>query len=188
MGGWDIKDVPAGVLPDVASSLDDIVVLYRKKGVGKVKFTDPNEVEDKLAADAEEATKGLDGDETKADTQEEGNLEDKLPANARSDTKPPKKWQEDSMASELYHSILHTLRSMEVSKVESKNGRNTWQTRQRGGEGEPFYKDATGFEEALQMTVEHGRRVYAEKWGHKGCDLMDVGLKAEDAWRVEHDW
>jgi hypothetical protein len=61
------------------------------------------------------------------------------------------------------------------------------QGRQQGGKGEPFYRDAEGFEIGLAMTIEHKGRVYAEKWGHRYCDLPDVGLKAEDAWRVEHD-
>lgn len=27
-----------------------------------------------------------------------------------------------------------------------------------------------------------------EKWGHKGCDLREVGLRQGDQWRVDHDW
>lgn len=33
-----------------------------------------------------------------------------------------------------------------------------------------------------------GESVYAEKWGHRECDLRGVGLNLGDAWKVEHDW
>jgi len=38
------------------------------------------------------------------------------------------------------------------------------------------------------MATECGRAVYAEKWGHRECGLMQWGRKAGDEWRVEHDW
>ena len=50
-------------------------------------------------------------------------------------------------------------------------GRNIWQARQRGGQGEPFYRDAEGFERAVLMWMEFGRDVFAEKWGRGPCDL-----------------
>lgn len=48
--------------------------------------------------------------------------------------------------------------------------------------------DSAGFEQGIQMTIEHGRAVFREKWGHRDCDIYAVGLRADDAWRVEHDW
>jgi hypothetical protein len=35
-----------------------------------------------------------------------------------------------------------------------------------------------------------GGDVMAEKWGHKGCDIMVEGVNRtlEDQWRVSHDW
>ncbi|KAJ8066659.1 hypothetical protein OCU04_005705 [Sclerotinia nivalis] len=74
------------------------------------------------------------------------------------------------------------------SKGASKNGRNTWQGRQTGGRDDPYYKDSEGFERGIQLLIEHGRRVFAEKWGHRDCDLRAQGLVAMDAWRVERDW
>ena len=70
---------------------------------------------------------------------------------------------------------------MQHSKATSKAGRNTWQARQSGGHGEPFYRDAAGFETGILMTIEHGRAVFREKWGHRDCDICQVGLRAGDA-------
>lgn len=66
--------------------------------------------------------------------------------------------------------------------------RNMWQLRQGGGEGEPFYRDPEGFQVGLDMMIETGRRVFSEKYGHRGCDIAFMGIKAEDAWRIERDW
>ncbi|KAL2185551.1 hypothetical protein L209DRAFT_773813 [Thermothelomyces heterothallicus CBS 203.75] len=67
-------------------------------------------------------------------------------------------------------------------------GRNTWQARQKGGEGEPFYRDPDGFEAGVGMLIDLGRAVFAEKWGHRGCDVARMGVTGEDAWRLERDW
>ena len=73
-------------------------------------------------------------------------------------------------------------------KVHRKGQRNSWQTKQQGGEGEPFYRDPEGFEQALQIAVACGVETYEEKWGHKECALGEAGLKTTDEWKVEHDW
>ncbi|KAI1108180.1 hypothetical protein F5Y14DRAFT_437134 [Nemania sp. NC0429] len=68
-------------------------------------------------------------------------------------------------------------------------GRNTWQSGQHGGQGEPFYYDSAGFSEALEVLTEAGKEVYRRKWGHRDCDLIDGGgLKFEDQWHVLKDW
>ncbi len=72
--------------------------------------------------------------------------------------------------------------------VDGNAWRNTWQVKQRGGQGEPFYRDADGFEAGVKMWIDTGRSVFAEKWGHRGCDVANVGIKGEDAWRLERDW
>ncbi len=38
------------------------------------------------------------------------------------------------------------------------------------------------------MTIDHGRRVFAEKWGHRDCDIKPIGLQTSDMWAVGHDW
>jgi hypothetical protein len=66
--------------------------------------------------------------------------------------------------------------------------RNIRQSKQTGGEGEPFYRDAQGFDDAVAIQAEAGRRVFADKWGHRGCDLVEVGIEGKDAWRLQRDW
>ncbi|KAH6848174.1 hypothetical protein B0I37DRAFT_405967 [Chaetomium sp. MPI-CAGE-AT-0009] len=78
---------------------------------------------------------------------------------------------------------------MQDDKYADGNGmRNTWQVKQKGGKGEPFYRDADGFETGVKMMIEAGREVFAEKWGHRGCDVGPMGVVGEDAWRLERDW
>ena len=95
-------------------------------------------------------------------------------------------WTPDAPASEAYAHLLSVLDRMQNSK--NSGDRNTWQARQSGGQGEPFYRDSAGFETGILMTIEHGRAMYREKWGHRDCDIVAVGYRADDAWRVEHDW
>lgn len=71
----------------------------------------------------------------------------------------------------------------------SGRGRNTWQSGQHGGQGEPFYYDSAGFSEALEVLTEAGKEVFRRKWGHLNCDLIGGGgLKFEDQWQVLPDW
>lgn len=93
---------------------------------------------------------------------------------------------EDSRNSEDYNKLVNKLNAMVDTKKEDVY-RNSWQLRQSGGEGEPYYYNPDGFEKALQMQIEAGVRVNEEKWGHRGCDVGSSGLKAGDQWRVEHD-
>ncbi|KAH6673251.1 hypothetical protein B0J14DRAFT_563729 [Halenospora varia] len=95
----------------------------------------------------------------------------------------------DTPASESHFwPLIGILDAMTHSKSASSRGRNTWQGRAVGGEGEPFYRDSAGFETAIRMTIEHSWKVFAEKWGHRDCDIRVIGLMPEDAWRIEHDW
>lgn len=90
--------------------------------------------------------------------------------------------------SPLYQDLLRTLDEMQNYKNSNSDGRNTWQARQRGGQGEPFYRDPEGFEQAIQMTMELGRKVFEQKWGRVRCDLRDAGMVEGDAWKVVADW
>ncbi|KAL2132202.1 hypothetical protein VTI74DRAFT_4089 [Chaetomium olivicolor] len=90
---------------------------------------------------------------------------------------------------ETWERLVETAFQMEREKYLVGNLlRNTWQAKQRGGQGEPFYRDADGFEKGVKMWIDAGRNVFAEKWGHRGCDLIQAGRKGEDAWRLERDW
>jgi len=78
---------------------------------------------------------------------------------------------------------------MDKLKSDSVGIRNTWQTQQRGGQGEPFYRDPRGFEIALKRTSDLGSSLYDLKWGHHGCNLAEErSVKPMDAWRVYPDW
>ncbi|KAK4235681.1 hypothetical protein C8A03DRAFT_46218 [Achaetomium macrosporum] len=90
---------------------------------------------------------------------------------------------------ETWERLLQLGYRMEREKYHGGNGhRNTWQRRQRGGQGEPFYRDPDGFEQGVKMFIDTGRSVFAEKWGHRGCDIAKAGIRPEDAWRLERDW
>jgi len=97
-------------------------------------------------------------------------------------------WEDDEIGSKRFLQLERTLDEMVRSKGAQSGGRNTWQFRQTGGQGDPFYRDSLGFEQGIRMTIEHGRAVFAEKWGHKDCDIRAIGLRPEDAWKMEHDW
>ncbi|KAL8801099.1 MAG: hypothetical protein Q9182_004692 [Xanthomendoza sp. 2 TL-2023] len=92
----------------------------------------------------------------------------------------------DTLNSTLFHDLKTTLAQIQQDKRDDKY-RNSWQLRQNGGQGEPYYYDPDGFEKALQMTIEVGTKINEEKWGHRGCDLKAAGVKEGDQWRVEHD-
>ncbi|KAK0639108.1 hypothetical protein B0T16DRAFT_338141 [Cercophora newfieldiana] len=91
---------------------------------------------------------------------------------------------------ETYEHLLAVAKRMEEAKyVDGDNAwRNRWQLSQTGGQGEPFARDYEGFETGLRMFIDTGRAVFAEKWGHRGCDIVKMGMKAEDAWQLERDW
>lgn len=95
--------------------------------------------------------------------------------------------EEDELGGPGWQALQEQLESMAQEKRDDPY-RNSWQLKQRGGQGEPFYYDPDGWEQALQMTIETGTKVYEEKWGHKGCGLGDTDLVEGDQWRVEHDF
>jgi hypothetical protein len=107
---------------------------------------------------------------------------------------PPKtmeeldKLPEDKRNGTGYSQLVETVQACTEMKVNGAEERNSWQYRQQGGEGEPFYRDPQGFEAALQLTIAAGVNIFEEKWGHHGCELKGLGLTLTDAWHVEHDW
>ncbi|KAL9638815.1 MAG: hypothetical protein Q9164_001319 [Protoblastenia rupestris] len=90
--------------------------------------------------------------------------------------------------SPAYKDLLVKLDELQTAKAENKAGRNTWQASQKGGQGDPFYRDSDGFEKGLWMWMDFGRSVFTEKWGRGQCDIRDAGLKDGDEWRVIADW
>ena len=93
---------------------------------------------------------------------------------------------EDTPGSERFKELRAKFEAMSEAKKADPR-RNSWQTRQSGGKGEPYYYDPDGFEQALQWTIDNGVRINEEKWGHKGCNIGELGLKIEDQWKVKHD-
>jgi hypothetical protein len=191
--GYSIEEVPVGMVYDVAASLDDLVVMYRKQAgegpegfkVPQPSFKDPNEIEAELQAIAESEAK-----------LREEQLNSSTLIETRSPQSPdefltPQTWKEDIATpspSQQFLDLLHTYDAITTSKHASSRGRNTWQSRATGGKGEPFYRDSAGFEQGIQMTIEHGRAVFGQKWGHRDCDLPEQGLHVGDEWRVVQDW
>ncbi|TVY85281.1 hypothetical protein LSUE1_G001288 [Lachnellula suecica] len=153
-------DVKVGNVTDVAGSLDDLLVLYRTKDGPEAGFV----------VDRPKTEERREEQDLRSFTREEG-----------------KHWVTDSPNSKAHLQLLDVVGAM----AEAKGGgdaRNSWQARQSGGKGEPYYRDPEGFEIAIAMTTQTGKDIYAEKWGHKACSLLEWGRKAGDEWRIEHDW
>lgn len=152
------EDVKAGYILDVAHNLDDLLVLYRKLDTVEPSFT----------------------------------IEPQAPKDKSSEdsTSPiPREWISDTPGSARFLNLKEVAQNMTDYKDSfGGGGRNIRQDRQRGGKGEPYYRDPEGFERGIQMTMELGRQVYVEKWGYRNCGLLEVGRKKGDEWRVEKDW
>lgn len=163
MRNWSQVDANCGVITDTSVALDDLRALYRDPGVTP-DFRDPNP-----PPPPPPPTEGEGDEHTKRST------ENANPA----PTDPLEYWKVLlSVADRMFH-----------YKHGNDRGRNTWQSGQHGGQGEPFYYDAAGFSEALGVLTEAGKEVFRRKWGHGDCDLIKgAGLKFEDQWRVLKDW
>jgi hypothetical protein len=150
----DPKDVEAGMIRDVANSLDDLLVLYRKQETVEAAFTI-----DRPAPEPETAKHST-------------------PAPVSSLLgRTAKDWISNIPGSPPYQQILNVTAEMQAFKMsKGGNGRNTLQARQEGGKDEPYYRDPMGFEKGVQMAIDMGRAVYAEKWGRRECGLSG-GLK-----------
>ena len=89
-----------------------------------------------------------------------------------------------------YHALNRILETLDHEKQTHKGGRNYWQTSSDGGLGEPFWQLPEGFEKALQMHMDHGRKVFNKKWATERCALKKAGRTCTDqetcsAWRVD---
>lgn len=171
MREYKIEEVPVGKIWDVSTSLDDLAILYRR-GMKSSKAK-----RDEAGGTAEAET----SDPAKAEAVAVVEAKAGAPAEAKGASAAERN-------SPLYQDLLRTLDEMQNYKNGNSDGRNTWQARQRGGQGEPFYRDPEGFEQAIQMTMELGRRVFEQKWGRARCDLRDSGMVEGDAWKVVADW
>ena len=167
MREYKIEEVAVGKIWDVSTSLDDLATLYRR------------------------GSKSSKAKREEADTTVEATAESSVEASVKASVEASVEAKAVSAAernSPLYQDLLRTLDEMQNYKNSNSEGRNTWQARQRGGQGEPFYRDPEGFEQAIGMTMELGRRVFEQKWGRARCDLRDAGMVEGDAWKVVADW
>ena len=167
MRGYRIEDAQAGRVWDVAGTLEDLGVLYLRGEISK-----EDEKKEKEEGDGEKKK------EEKRDLVP--NLNEYLP-NRSKNPKP-------SRNSPAYKDLIAKLDDLQHKKNDNAAGRNTWQASQKGGQGEPFYRDSDGFERGVWMWMDFGRKVFEEKWGRGPCDIRDAGLKEEDQWHVVLDW
>ncbi|KAK4160827.1 hypothetical protein QBC43DRAFT_324704 [Cladorrhinum sp. PSN259] len=170
MKGWTIADVKAGIIVDVATTLEDLSVLYRIGLEGEVNFVDPNPKMDV----------GSEGGKVRKRDQvlEKERAKRGLNILGKRDDDNLVKW--DKLVKTADRQFQHK---------HSDRGRNTWQLGQHGGKGEPFYYPAAGLAEAMELLTETGKEIYRRKWGHRDCDLIDgARLGFDDAWMVEKDW
>ena len=190
MKGLKIEDATAGKVWDVASSLDDLAALYKRGAEA------PKVEGDKPPPRSKERREDGGGSAATADDDDEKKAKgaSKSP-DTSSSASPPEHpdtpaalWSPTDLASPAYQFLLEGADVLQRAKAENPSGRNTWQARQRGGKGEPFYRDPDGFEHGVWMWMDFGRKVFEEKWGRGPCDIRDAGLKDEDAWQVVVGW
>ncbi|KAK3346527.1 hypothetical protein B0T25DRAFT_461677 [Lasiosphaeria hispida] len=194
MRNWSMVDAKAGIITDVSVSLNDLSALYRVDGV-ETSYRDPNPP----------PPPPMDGIKKPIRRSYEGTV-GKMRRNERLGAKPPSAMLDKRTRVSVYRGdidgrdgtedenlqrwrkLLSTADSMFHYK-HGDRGRNTWQTGQHGGQGEPFYYDAAGLAEGIDVMTETGREVYRRKWGHRDCGLIQgAGLAFGDQWRVEKDW
>ena len=202
MNGFEYQIADAGQVFDVGKSLPDLEVLYRReKNAGAQKreerITGSTFDDDKKLITFDDDGKATVTDNANSTTPPPEAVPVAAaaaapPSSASAAISPPNKQylsktESDTLGSPAWKQLQDTLEAMAEEKRNDKY-RNSWQLKQSGGEGEPFYYDAEGWEKALQMVIDTGTKVYEEKWGHRGCDIKDIGLKEGDQWRVDHDW
>jgi hypothetical protein len=165
-GYWQ-GETPAGVIFDVGETLEDLGAIFRLPGVHA-----------RLEGDLESEPTPLDRLLNSSNEDEKYDPEAEARRKAAVETD-----------GETWDRLYEIGNRMQDSKWrEEGSWRNSWQTAQTGGKDEPFYRDPQGFETGLEMMIETGRKVFAEKWGHRGCDILRTGRTTDDAWRLEKDW
>lgn len=196
MNGLTTPIADAGQVFDVGKSLPDLEVLYRRKKKARVvrrleRVTGSTFDDEKQVVDVGEGGKlsivGHNANSTIPPAEAVPAAASASFAASGANKKYLEETEQDTIGGETWKELQVTLEAMAEEKRKDPY-RNSWQLKQKGGQGEPFYYDADGWEKALQMTIETGTKIYEEKWGHKGCDIGNVGLKEGDQWRVEHDW
>ncbi|KAK6361759.1 hypothetical protein TWF730_005474 [Orbilia blumenaviensis] len=96
----------------------------------------------------------------------------------------PAEGQESELNTTRFNDLKIELERMMKEKQENKgaSGRNYWQARQDGGQGEPFWRNPKGFERAINFWIEKGRELFRLKWDYGDCDLVQKGYKYGEEW------
>lgn len=174
MKGWKGEDAQAGIVTDTSTVLKDLRALYRVPGI-EIDFLDPNP-----PPPPPPPTKEDEKDNIRRQRQDLWGEKTQNNVSNRTDVLV----QPDP----AYYKRLRDVSDRMFHYKHGERGRNTWHEGQRGGQGEPFYYPARGIQMGFDIMVEAGRTVFGEKWGHRGCDIGDRGLKFEDQWNIEKDW
>ncbi|KAI5860324.1 hypothetical protein GGS23DRAFT_580874 [Durotheca rogersii] len=168
-GYWQPQS-KAGLVFDVNTVLDDIASLFRVPGARATFQEDPIYAGNHHSGDDDNI--GLESPHHEAELKREEEM-----------------WSWVDKEGETFAHLVEVATRMQEFKLADEGvRRNTWHGRQAGGMDDPFYRDADGFARGLEMLIDVGRRVFADKWGHRGCDLLKLGIEGRDAWRLERDW
>ncbi|KAI0181684.1 hypothetical protein GGR52DRAFT_50904 [Hypoxylon sp. FL1284] len=169
-GYWQPQS-EAGLVFDVDLALDDIAALFRVPGAHAAFRGDPVYAESGAGSSATERA------HREAELKREQDM-----------------WPWVDKEGETFAHLVEVASRMQEHKWASASAPDhgaarRWQAgRQTGGRDDPFYRDPDGFAAAADILVDAGRRVFADKWGHRGCDLLAMGIEGKDAWRLERDW
>ncbi|KAI1506677.1 hypothetical protein F5X99DRAFT_12302 [Biscogniauxia marginata] len=175
-GYWQPQS-EAGLVFDVGAPLDDIGALFRFPGSHASFKGDPVFATNPPLTDDKDK-----GKMSRPDNPDRPSREAEL-------QREQEMWPWVEKEGETFTHLTEVAERMQEVKWADKGARrNAWQGRQTGGQGEPFYRDPEGFAAGLEILVDAGRRVFADKWGHRGCDLLEMGIEGRDAWRLQRDW
>ncbi|KAK6350945.1 hypothetical protein TWF718_004125 [Orbilia javanica] len=94
----------------------------------------------------------------------------------------PAEGQESELNTTRFNDLKAELERMMKEKHENKGGRNYWQAKQDGGQGEPFWRNPKGFERAINFWIDKGRELFKLKWDHPDCNLVEIGRKYGEEW------
>lgn len=87
---------------------------------------------------------------------------------------------------ERYRSLKHEFDTLQQQKLSNSAGRNTWQTAQKGGAGQMWTYDPSGFQTAWWEAAAFGRHVFELKWKTSDCNLLGAHKQLNDLWASEH--
>jgi hypothetical protein len=195
MEGWSMIERRAGLIHDVSSSFEDLAALYRTPGVIP-RFVDPNppppeEAGPKVTSPPHlpEVAGGADNPDAERLTLHRPPPPAPTQTNGFEGLDGRSIYDDISTSIGYFRLLVDMAMAMNAHKHADKRGRNTWQSSQHGGQGEPYYYDAAGFQRGLDLWTEAGREVFRQKWGERECDWAEgTRLRIGDQWRVERSW